>query len=464
MSKIAIFRFEANCSLGAGHAIRTCVIADALTEKGWVCTIVTSSETYEFITELKRFPRIEPASFYNDPTYCDLLIIDHYHSDEKYEKHFRCFSKKIMVIDDLANRTHDCDILLDQTYGRESKEYRRLVPDNCKILTGSDYVLLRKKFIELRPKALEKRRKTKEIKRILVTMGGSDPGGHTLYALKTIKESGFTGVIDIVLGFSSQGKEKIEAYIHEINNECFMHINPDIALLVYRADFAIGAAGSGVWERCCLGLKQLLLMAADNQKENFEAFTALGDTRFLKELLASKSAYQNNDAANIVDGFGVNRVVLAIEDKENLENLHFRKIVQSDRDQVYAWQATTGVRQYCRDTLVPLYADHLMWFSQRLNEHENPYWIICKNSEEIGVLSLTYHSLKSCYELGWFLMPEKWGQGLGAVVVQLMLCIVQPFEIYAYVKEGNIASQKSLEKSGFFKTNSEHYFSKNKSS
>lgn len=118
-----------------------------------------------------------------------------------------------MIIDDLANRSHDCDILLDQTYGSMADDYKHLVSENCQILTGSDYVLLRKEFIRIRPKALEKRRHTKEIKCILIFMERNDHGKYTLQALEMIKESGFKGLIDIVLGFQESSKADIEKFL-----------------------------------------------------------------------------------------------------------------------------------------------------------------------------------------------------------------------------------------------------------
>jgi UDP-2,4-diacetamido-2,4,6-trideoxy-beta-L-altropyranose hydrolase len=270
-SKTAFFRFEASPTIGAGHAIRSSVLADALIEKGWNCKIVTLETSYGFIKNLERCERVDPDVFFEEKPACDLLVIDSYDFGEEYEKHFRDSAKKIMVIDDLANRKHDCDILLDQTYGREAHDYKGLVPESCKILAGSDYVLLRKEFIELRPKALEKRRETKEIKRILISMGGSDPHNFTLKALQMVKDSGFKGVLDVVLGFAAPHYSEVEDFLKHLPNESSIHINPNMAQLTYDADLAIGAAGSSVWERCCLGLASLLMKTAGNQDKIYES-------------------------------------------------------------------------------------------------------------------------------------------------------------------------------------------------
>lgn len=208
--KTAFFRFEASPTIGAGHAIRSCVIADALVGRGWECCAVTTKTSYEFIKSLERFKRIEPDQFYENPVVCDLFVVDNYDLDQTYEQHFRPFAQKILVIDDLANRPHECDVLVDQTYGRAANDYKSLVPDSCVILTGGDYALIRKEFVELRPKALEKRRNTTEIKRILVSLGGSDSQNYTAKVLDIIQHSEFKGSVDIVLGFSGQNNEIIQ--------------------------------------------------------------------------------------------------------------------------------------------------------------------------------------------------------------------------------------------------------------
>lgn len=266
MVKQAFFRFEASNSIGAGHAIRSCVLADALVDNGWICSIVTTKKTYDFINNLNRFDRVEPEDFYQNPLFCDLLVIDNYDLDLKYEKHFRQFAKKIMVIDDLANRKHDCDVLLDQTYGRDPNDYKNLVPDGCKILAGSDYVLLRKEFILMRPKAIEKRRNTKEIKRILISMGGSCQNDHILKALEIVKQSEFAGNIDVVLGFDENNLDQIKEYAKSMANKIDFHVNANMAELMYEADLAIGAAGSSVWESCCLGLPVAMFILSSDQK------------------------------------------------------------------------------------------------------------------------------------------------------------------------------------------------------
>jgi UDP-2,4-diacetamido-2,4,6-trideoxy-beta-L-altropyranose hydrolase len=84
----------------------------------------------------------------------DWLVVDHYALDERWEECLRSYCKKIMVIDDLADRPHNCDLLLDQNfYENLESRYDGLVPPQCKKFLGPKYALLRPEFRESVPSA-----------------------------------------------------------------------------------------------------------------------------------------------------------------------------------------------------------------------------------------------------------------------------------------------------------------------
>lgn len=445
MLEQAYFRLEANERIGAGHAIRSGVLADALVKEGWKCVFVTTQESYDFIKNLERFERVEPEIFYNDPKQCDLLVIDNYDVIKSYESHFRSFAKKIMVLEDLPNREHDCDILLDQTYGRNPTEYAHLVPKGCTILTGSDYVLLREEFIKLRPKAIEKRRQTKEVKRILISMGGSDPKNFTIKAIEMVKASGFKGVLDVVLGFKAPHLKEVEDYLKTLPNESKIHLNASMPDLIYEADLAIGAAGSSVWERCCLGLPQVLLQTADNQAD-------ICSLPFQKDIYLD---FLDHDTVVNIDGFGVNRVLTHIFSQKSL--VSFRDVRKIDLEMIFSWQNVKEIRQYFNNSSAPTFQEHSTWFKNRLKLKESPYWIILYEEQECGLVSLTYCAFQKIYDLSWFILPEKQNKGLGTTSLKKVLQLVKPFQIRAYVKKENKASRCSLEKAGFIKMQDDIY-------
>jgi UDP-2,4-diacetamido-2,4,6-trideoxy-beta-L-altropyranose hydrolase len=313
----AIFRFEASPSIGAGHAIRSCVVAEALIEKGWDCKVATSISTYEFINSLQRFDRIDPEEFYKNPPSFELLVVDHYGLGEVYESHFRPYVKSIFVIDDLADRKHNCDVLLDQTYRREAESYYPFVPAHCQIFVGSEYTLLRKEFLSIYSKSIEKRRQTKKINRILISMGGSDPKNYILSILEMLKNAKFMGTLDVVLGFAAHNFTQVKDFLSEMPNLFTIHVAADIPNLIYEADLAIGAAGSSVWERCYLGLPQILMMTAENQRFSFSkisdfCFIMLPEENKLGEIIEIiEDKYQVfvDKSIDITSGKGIEKII-----------------------------------------------------------------------------------------------------------------------------------------------------------
>lgn len=319
--KTALFKFEASSELGAGHAIRSSVIADTLVGIGWKCKLVTSLSTMDFIPDLKQYDRIDPEHYITNTIASDLLVIDDYTVDEQYEQKVRCNTKKIMVIDDLANRRHDCDILLDQAYERKAHDYVTLVPNSCKILTGSKYCLLRNKFTNLRDVVLDKRRNTKKISQVLISMGGGNSIYHIKKIVNMIKQAQIQTHLNIVLGFTNKFQNELEQYLNQLGVTYTVYVNPDIAELIINSDVAIGAGGSSVWERCCLGLPSFLVRTAENQdfflsklKKHFTILDLDSDiitNKFKDQVKNIEQDYYKyaKIVFELIDGQGVKRVM-----------------------------------------------------------------------------------------------------------------------------------------------------------
>lgn len=218
----------------------------------------------------------------------DLLIIDSYAIDYKWENIVRPLVKKIMVIDDLANRKHDCDILLDQNYYADMKlRYQGLVPKYCNQLIGPEYALLREEFY-IAKKTLRKR--SGIIKNILVFFGGSDPSnetGKTLEALIQLKTTDIA--INVVVGASNPHKDSLKL-ICDINNFNYLCQVSNMAQLMAEADLAIGAGGTTTWERCFLELPSIVVAIAENQVRLCEEAAKSGVITFLgvKECVTAK--------------------------------------------------------------------------------------------------------------------------------------------------------------------------------
>jgi len=211
----------------------------------------------------------------------DWFIVDHYGIDYKWEENIiEKVGCRILVIDDLANRQHACDVLLDQNlYHNMTIRYEGLVPNHCKMLLGPEYALLREEFFEERKHV---KQRNGDVKRILVFFGGSDPTNETSKALEAIsflQRQDF--IVDVVVGNSNPNKELIAKICEKHENFLFHCQINYMAKLIAQADLAIGAGGSTTWERCSLGLPTITITTAENQMEMTKDVASTGAIQFL---------------------------------------------------------------------------------------------------------------------------------------------------------------------------------------
>ena len=249
----------------------------------------------------------------------DWLIVDHYALDHEWQNCLKPHYKRLMVIDDLADRNHQCDILLDQTYGIIENDYLNRIPMNGQLLLGSKYALLRPEFSDFRISSL-KRRTNSTLNNLLINMGGIDIENVTEEILDHLKASnlGKELNITIVMGIHSPHLESIKIKASELSQNTKLLVDvQNMAEIMADADIAIGASGSTTWERCCLGLPSIQIAISKNQKHLAQMLADKNVIRLVKEikeiinLLESAPTWMNNTgslAAEICDGAGSNRV------------------------------------------------------------------------------------------------------------------------------------------------------------
>ncbi|MHB9101447.1 MAG: UDP-2,4-diacetamido-2,4,6-trideoxy-beta-L-altropyranose hydrolase [Sulfuricella sp.] len=345
--RIAI-RADASVEVGTGHVMRCLALADALREMGaevvFVCRDLAGNLCD--LIEARRFPVCRlPQPDGNDPEWrldaeqsgaalskhwpkTDWLIVDHYRLDGRWETLARAFSEKVMAIDDLADRPHDCDLLLDQNYchGMDSR-YSGLVPSQCRLLLGPKYALLRAEFSRARA-SLKRREGT--LQRILVFFGGSDPSSETAKALEGIRQfSRPEVVVDVVVGSSNPQREEIRRLCDTLPNVAYHCQVDNMAEMMAHADLAIGGGGTTTWERLALGLPAIVIAVAPNQEEISHQVGMLGALHYLgrarevsandiRQALERKMGDRNellrmsNSGQDLVDGLGVKRVADAL--------------------------------------------------------------------------------------------------------------------------------------------------------
>lgn len=257
----------------------------------------------------------------------DWLIVDHYALDARWERLMRPFAKHIMVIDDLANRPHDCDILLDQTYGTCDSRYERLVPPHCHRLLGTKFTLLRPQFARRRAHLVPAMSLHPRPSKVHVFFGGTDPHRNSLRFSSLLLENFPTLSIKLAVSTASEIRGELEKLgdRHEPRLRWSDGIT-DMAENMSGCDIAIGAPGMATWERACLGIPGAYIATAENQVQILEQLAAqrfcafigihhaITDDQFVRAIgafvadvgLLSTMRHMNMAA---VDGLGTSRVV-----------------------------------------------------------------------------------------------------------------------------------------------------------
>jgi UDP-2,4-diacetamido-2,4,6-trideoxy-beta-L-altropyranose hydrolase len=343
--RIAI-RADASVDIGTGHVMRCLALAEALRSQGAEVVFICREQDGDLcgliaskfdVLRLPRLPIGEEFDWQLDAqqttqTLADKwpcahwLIVDHYRLDARWERSVRSVAARIMAIDDLAERRHECELLVDQNLSRDmANRYTRLVPESTRLLLGPKHALLRTEFTAARRAA---RRRDGALHRILVFFGGSDASNETAKALEGLRLFGRPDIaIDVVVGATNPHCDQIGRLCSALPNARLHRQVNNMAELMGAADLALGAGGITTWERCCLGLPAVVTILADNQIElthatadygaivNLGAAEQLGadDYRAVLEALASSQLTRMAQLGEeLVDGNGCSRVAQAM--------------------------------------------------------------------------------------------------------------------------------------------------------
>jgi UDP-2,4-diacetamido-2,4,6-trideoxy-beta-L-altropyranose hydrolase len=490
--KVAI-RVDASENVGAGHLMRCLTLADELRANGATVIFIThdlAEDWMELITgrghlsgplpvrrgfdaraedgiDAKLGWRVDAMNTrdclgaFGTP---DWLIVDHYALDAKWEACLRPRVGKIMVIDDLADREHDCDLLLDSNFFEGSgQRYDRLIPKECVRLIGPQYALLRPEF---RKAFSEHSTDEGEKFRIVVSFGGSDPTGETLKILAAIKGAGLRDtLIDVVVGSWNKDRFEIERMCGEIPGANYLFNVDNMACLMAKAALYVGAGGTTTWERCCMNLPGIVIATAENQIAGSVAMARRGAQIYLGKapevsgdnVMHVISFLQNNvwlrDAlgnvgAGIVDGLGAERVVRRIIHV----GIELRAATPSDSEVVFQWRNSSEVRCNSFNSEPIEWRDHAAWYAAVLSNPNKVLLISMSNGKAVGVLRYDLHDCKGVVSI--YLSPESLGKGYGEHVLSagndwMAAHYPQITELEAETLPENVASARVFERAGF---------------
>jgi len=482
-----LIRTDSSLKMGSGHLMRCLTLADGLTEKGadihFICRNLQGNLNYlvqERGYHLHLLPgpkdNFEPqaddtihASWLEVSWQDDLnetkgvscfitkkfnwLIIDSYALDYRWENGMRIFSDRIMVIDDMADRKHNCDLLLDQNYfSAPEKRYDNLVSDNCLRVLGPQYALLRPEFRRAREFS---KIKGSSATRILIYFGGNDHDNLTGMALDSLSCPELEHLcIDVVVGPHNPHIMDLQEQIN-CRSKTRLHVQPKgFVELLLRADLCIGAGGTTTWERFCLNTPGVVITTALNQ----EAFNSeLDEAGFLcclgtKEDVSVQKIkaaaldeilkLDNKDYLSyptLVDGLGALRIAEILLPSSK-DTLIFRLTVMSDMEFYFSWVNDPIARKYAFSHENISWENHKAWFEKKINSSSTAMWII-ETAQGLPVGQIRFDIQDSIAEIDYSLDPyvrgRRWANTLLTKGINAFTSKYKQILVQARVKNKN---------------------------
>jgi UDP-2,4-diacetamido-2,4,6-trideoxy-beta-L-altropyranose hydrolase len=498
--RVAI-RTDASTKIGSGHVMRCLTLAEELRdsgaevrfisrahpgnlnglirEKGFQCFELPETPAIETTEQRVQVSRSQYASWLGVSQQqdaketievlggerSDWLIVDHYGLNEEWEKFLRSHASKFMVIDDLADRRHDCDLLLDQNFFiNGEKRYDDLVPPSCTKLLGPKYALLRREFREARKNLRER---TGEVKRVLVFFGGSDPDNITRLAIEALSNPELLHLhVDVVIGAQNPNREDVEKLIQE-RPGITLHIQAsNMAQLMSKADLAIGAGGSTTWERLYLGLPSIVIPIAKNQMPSTKDLCDLGviksldkneeiSANCLKEKLTLLLANPDKLLEMSKNGIKIascdkakDSVNLIVGDLNGIKLTH-REATLADCKLYWHWANDPEVRRSAFNSEPISWEKHQEWFAARLSDPNSILLIFESQYGPVGHIRLDGGAAQRT--ISYSVARQYRGKGIGKKIMSEVIAVSPPFarRFIAEVKKENLASANIFKKLGF---------------
>jgi UDP-2,4-diacetamido-2,4,6-trideoxy-beta-L-altropyranose hydrolase len=491
-------RVDASPEMSLGHLSRCLTLADALKTRGAQSIFLTAPSTAPWRDKIEaRGHRVATLSFRSiatpvseraalahsawlawgwraDAEAClaalkgqtplDWLIVDHYALDARWEEAMRTAAARILAIDDLADRPHACDVLLDHNAQDPSHDrYENLVPPSALRLIGPHFALLRPEFVAARA-----RMRSGAVTRILLFMSATDPRGATLLALEALSQPKLAEIaLDIVIGAASRHRAAIEASAAK-RGRARVHVDvADMAALCSKADLAIGAGGVAALERCRLGLASLTLAIAPNQNPGLKALEAANAVRHLGALEAwarvaladAISALIEDEgartalsveAAKLVDGAGAARCADLL--LELARPLLLRRADMSDAQQLHVWRNDETVRRLSLNTAPIAFEDHAAWLAAKLDEPNHFHYIAEQAGAPCG--AIRFDIADGAARVSIVVAPHQRGTGLGARILaagekKILAARFDVSRFIADIRPENSASRRLFERAGY---------------
>lgn len=459
-----VFRVDASVEIGTGHVMRCLSLANVIKEtglmveficrshkgnlinmirsKGFIVHELKLSEEYKVDTKLEE-SHLLGTTQKKDSDECikiiklkktNWLFVDHYAIDEDWHSKLKPFSEKLIVIDDLADRKYQCDILLDQTFGRTQEDYLKLTPKGCKLLMGSKYALLRPEFAKWRRYSLGFRKKP-NLRQLLINMGGIDVDNITGKVIKELNICKLPKNINIVIimGKFAPHLRAVQILANTMPYKTEVKVDiKNMAEIMANSDLAIGAAGSTTWERCCLGLPTIQLTIAKNQVflakklVDYNAVKLVNKVNEINHLLEDSYEWMENlsiVSSRVCDGMGANKVLnnisdckVTFDDFGEVQLCNYTNLDLNDKNIVLNMRNHIQIRKWMYNQEKISKSDHFGFIEALQNDITRRYFLVKQKSEIIGSINFSEIGINCSVNFGIYTNPFLQLHGAGRLL------------------------------------------------
>jgi UDP-2,4-diacetamido-2,4,6-trideoxy-beta-L-altropyranose hydrolase len=460
----ALFRCDASSNIGAGHVMRCLAFAEELTWAGWSCAFATHRASAATAPALMasgyRIDEIEADEVsLSVDTATKLVVVDHYQLDSTFERQLAAAGRTIVVFDDLADRPHACDILVDPTPGRCPNDYAPYVSASARLQLGPNNAVIRCGWRAQRARVRGRLAAGPPVERIIVSMGAADPLDASSRVLAALAHSRLDAHLDVVLG---AGAPHLARVAERVGPGITLHVDPArLPEIAAQADLAIGASGVSSFERAVLGLPAILIPIAGNQRLVAAAFAAAGAAEVVSSALlddpaslgtriallaadAPRRVAMSKAAASITDGRGAPRLLAAIAGEVATASgvpVRLRLFEPEDQGWLLELQRQAATRRFARNPAVPSAREHAAWFAQMLEDCDRLVAIVEADHRAAGMVRLDKVSNHPVtLDVSVAIDARLHGKGLGSAALTLARRLAPGADLVATILPDNRAS------------------------
>ena len=473
-----LIRADANAQIGTGHVMRCLALAQAWQDADGLAIFVMAMEASALKARLRSegmeivHPSAQPGSADDAIQTANLaqqrgapwIVIDGYHFGAGYQRMIKDAGLRLLAIDDNGHAEHYyADLVLNQNLHAHQGLYINREP-STQLLLSSRYVLLRREFLKWRG---WKREIPKVAHKVLVTLGGSDPDNVTLKVIQSLQQVKVDDLeVVVVVGASNPHYEELQSAVRDSHLAIHLESNvTNMPELMAWADVAVSAGGSTSWELAFMGLPNLVLILADNQRPIAERLDTMGGAvnlgwhaslpsakiaRAVTQLLVT--AKQREEMARrgreLVDGKGATRVLTHIKD----QTLKLRQVCEDDCGLLWEWANDPDVRAVSFSSEPIPWEHHVQWFESKLDD-PNCVFYVAVDSEGVPIGQVRYDINGNEAVISTSIAQELRGKGYGSAAIRLasykLFGTSTVRVINAYVKQDNNASARAFVRAGF---------------